>query len=440
MSSGLPPANAPGDLLSSHPLVLPSARELQGKRVAMVSFSAYPEDPRPRRAATALLEEGMSVDFICLADDGSPKREASNRLRIRRLAIEHRRGGPLSYAYQYSAFILASAGFFALRSLRRRYDLVYIHNMPDILVLSALVPKVLGAKVILDQHDPMPELMTTIFNLDKRSFGVRIIERLERWSIARANLVITVNFACKRIFANRGCRPEKIGIVMNSPDDKIFGAQPSRARPREASAKRFVIMYHGSIVERNGLDLAIDALARVRQVIPFVQLRIYGRSTPFLEKVMGEVRSKGLADCVTYLGPKSLEQLVKEIDACDLGIVPNHHSAFAEINTPTRIFEYLARGRPLIAPRTLGVTDYFDDGSLVFFDLGSAEDLARKIEFVYSHPIEVVEIVNRGQEVYREHCWQTERGRLVELVAGLLYGKGVQTARERNYEGPVSQP
>jgi glycosyltransferase involved in cell wall biosynthesis len=292
--------------------------------------------------------------------------------------------------------------------------------MPDILVLSAVVPKVLGAKVILDQHDPMPELMTTIFNLDKRSFGVRFIERLERWSIARANLVITVNLACKRIFADRSCRPEKIGIVMNSPDDKIFGAQPSPARPREASAKPFVIMYHGSIVERNGLDLAIDALTRVRQVIPFAQLRIYGRSTPFLEKVMGEVRSKGLTDCVSYLGQKSLEQLVKEIEACDLGIVPNRHSAFAEINTPTRIFEYLAQGRPVIAPRASGITDYFDDGSLVFFDLGSAEDLARKIEFVCSHPAEVVEIVTRGQEVYRDHCWQTERGRLIELVAGLL--------------------
>ena len=74
--------------------------------------------------------------------------------------------------------------------------------MPDILVVSALVPKLLGAKVILDQHDPMPELMTTIFNLDKHSFGVRLIKRLEKWSIARANLVITVNIACKRIFAS----------------------------------------------------------------------------------------------------------------------------------------------------------------------------------------------------------------------------------------------
>ena len=42
----------------------------------------------------------------------------------------------------------------ALRSLTRRYDLVHVHNMPDILVFAALVPKVFGAKVVLDLHDP----------------------------------------------------------------------------------------------------------------------------------------------------------------------------------------------------------------------------------------------------------------------------------------------
>lgn len=36
--------------------------------------------------------------------------------------------------------------------------------MPDLLVLAAIVPKLLGARIILDLHDPMPELMMTIFD------------------------------------------------------------------------------------------------------------------------------------------------------------------------------------------------------------------------------------------------------------------------------------
>ena len=135
------------------------------------------------------------------------------------------------------------------------------------------------------------------------------------------------------------------------------------------------MMYHGSLVERNGLDLAVDALGRVRKAIPSAELRIYGRKTPFLERVMSEARNKGLEDCVHYLGPRSLEDLVREIEDCDVGIIPNHRSAFAEINTPTRIFEYLALGKPVIAPQAAGICDYFDDRSLVFFELGNAEDL-----------------------------------------------------------------
>src|SRR5580658_3823215 len=80
-----------------------------GKRTAMVVFSLYPADPRPRRAAEALLKEGMRVDLICEGDGQSPKRETRDRLEIIRLPIQHRRGGILSYAYQYFAFILISA-------------------------------------------------------------------------------------------------------------------------------------------------------------------------------------------------------------------------------------------------------------------------------------------------------------------------------------------
>ena len=397
------------------------SRRFDGIRAAMVSFSPYPADPRPRRAVEALLKEGMTVDFICLGGDQSPRRERSGNLDILRLPVKHRRGGKLAYAYQYSVFILACTLILAIRTLTRRYRLVYIHNMPDVLVFSALGPKLLGAKVILDQHDPMPELMTTIFNLDQNSFGVRLIRWLEKWSIARANLVITVNVACKRIFANRGCRADKIGVVMNAPDGDIFRFNPAQLLPaHESRTGRFVMMYHGSIVERNGLDLAVEALGHIRESVPSAELRIYGRKTPFLEQVLNDAQNRGLSDRVHYLGPKRLEDLPKEIGACDVGIIPNQRNAFTDINTPTRIFEYLALGKPVIAPRTLGIQDYFGPDSLYFFESGNAEDLAAQIVRVFSRPSEVNTTVQRGQEVYLSHSWTSERDNLLTLVDGLL--------------------
>jgi glycosyltransferase involved in cell wall biosynthesis len=415
------------DLPSSQaqPPVLSAGSGLRGKRVGMVMFSSYPFDPRPRRAVDALLKQGMVVDLICLREENAPKRETLDGLEIFRIPVTKQRGGKLSYAYQYSTFIFFAAVIFALRLLKRRYDVIYVHNMPDILVLSALLPKALGARVVLDLHDPMPELMTTIFNLDKNSRSVRFITWLEKWSIACADLVITVNVACKRIFSSRSCSADKIGVVMNAPDGEIFAfrAASSRAAADGARNKPFVIMYHGSLVERHGVDLGIEALARAREAVPGAELRIYGRTTPFLERVMEEARKKGMQDCVHYLGARRLEDLVREIEACDVGIIPNHRSVFTDINTPTRIFEYLALGKPVIAPRTPGIQDYFSPECLFFFESGDASELAERIKYVYFHPREAVEVTGRGQQVFLAHTWNEERTTLVNLLTRLFKGE-----------------
>ena len=414
---------------SNHPVAddrgadLANKNRFAGKRVGMVTFSPYPGDPRPRRAVDALIAEGARVELICLGDETAPKRERLEGIDVLRIPLRRLRKGKFEYAYQYSAFILISSAIFALRSLTRRYDLVYVHNMPDILVVSALTPKVFGAKVVLDLHDPMPELMMTIFNLAKDSRGVRLIRRIEKWSIARANSVLTVNLAMKQLISSRSCRPEKIGVVMNSPDGGIF---PLRAPAQDAAAnqagnRRFAIMYHGSIVERNGLDIAVEALARIRQRIPTAELRIFGPKTPFLERVMESVQSKNLQDAVRYLGPRSLEALVPEIENCDIGVIPNHRNTFTAINTPTRIFEYLALGKPVIAPSTPGILDYFDSESLLFFEPGNAEDLARQIDYAFSHPGEVLEIARKGQKIYLDHIWERERETLLGRLNDTLH-------------------
>ena len=162
----------------------------------------------------------------------------------------------------------SSSILFAVRSLARRYDLVYVHNMPDILGLSSLIPKALGAKVVLDLHDPMPELMMTIFGVSEDKQKRSLMKRLEKWSIGRVDLAVTVNIACKRIFSRTqlSCGEDCGGHECSGqPDFPISRGAGRTACQTAAGNKPFVIMYHGSLVERNGLDVAIDALAKVRR-------------------------------------------------------------------------------------------------------------------------------------------------------------------------------
>ena len=135
---------------------------------------------------------------------------------------------------------------------------------------------------------------------------------------------------------------------------------PARDPPRP-----FVIMFHGSIVERNGRDIAVEALRLLRVTVPAAELWVYGLSTPFLEQVLGSVAHSGLAHAVRYLGAKSLEEIVVAIQLCDVGVIPNRNNAFTEINTPTRIFEYLSVGKPVVAPRAKGITDYFGPEDMI---------------------------------------------------------------------------
>lgn len=396
---------------------------LHGRRVAMVTFSFFPDDPRPRRAAEALASKGMKVDLICIAENaGDPRREVLNGIHVLRIPIKRRRGSVFRYGFEYGAFLFISAVTILMRSIAGGYDVVYVHNMPDILVLAGLVPKVFGAKVILDLHDPMPELMTTIFGFQPEARAVRLLKWFEKWSIALADAVVTVNRACARLFTSRSCPSRKMNVIMNSPDERIFRFRPPNAdTPRADSPdKPFVILYHGSIVERNGLDLAVDALALVRRSLPNAALRIYGGRTPFLDRVMESVQNRGLEQAVHYLGPKTLEQLVPAIEECNVGIIPNHRSLFTELNTPTRIFEFLSLGKPVIAPRAAGICDYFKDDALIFFELGNAEDLARKIEYAYSQPAEVTRVIERAQAVYQQHSWPVERRRFTRLVTQLV--------------------
>ena len=396
---------------------------LGGKCGAVLLFSHYPADPRPRRAAEALAAEGVRIDLICLQENADdPKRETINGVNVIRVPLKRRRRGALSYAWQYAAFITVSFVQLTCRSLARRYDFVHVHNMPDVLVFSALVPKLLGAKVVLDLHDPMPELMEAIFDLPPHSYKVRALERMEKWSTAFSDMVVTVSRTFEELFSSRSCASDKVLVVLNSPDERIFRfREPQVRRSNDGKSEQpFIVLYHGSLLKRNGLDLAVDALEIVRKKIPQAKLRICGKPTTFFREVMESVEKRGLSSAVEYLGAKELEGIVEAIERCDVGIIPNHRNMFTELNTPTRIFECLALGKPIIAPRARGIRDYFEEKDLIYFELGNARDLATKIDYVYLHPNEVEQTVRRGQQIYQRHTWTSEKATLVSAFSTLL--------------------
>ncbi|MCK6501547.1 MAG: glycosyltransferase, partial [Nitrospira sp.] len=276
------------------------SKPLAGLRAAAVLYSYYPADPRPRRAAEAMADAGAQVDMICLRENAAtPTEEVINGVHVTRVPLQRRRAGKLTYVWQYLAFTVLSFLTLTRRSLRRRYDVVHTHNMPDFLVFASLVPRLQGAKILLDLHDPMPELCMSIFGLKQESLMVKLLRWIERLSLRFAHLGITPNLAFKKLFVSRSCPDDKMLIVMNSPQEHLFplhAVTEAPAPPKTPNAQEpYIIMFHGSLVHRHGLDIAVEALEIVRKTLPAAELRVFGAPTPYLEEVLELARSKNMA-------------------------------------------------------------------------------------------------------------------------------------------------
>ncbi len=389
-------------------------------RVAVVLYSYYLTDPRPQRETEALAEAGMEADVICLRRDRSELAfEKVNGVNIHRVALTRQRRGHSGYILRYGYFFLCAFWRLAIWSLRGDLKLVHVHNMPDFLVFSALVPRLRGAKIILDLHDPMPELYSGIYPARKRHFMHRLLCRIERWSIVFADKVLTPNIAFKDLFAARDKAADKVEIVMNSPRPTVFDVQKYET-PARGPGPRFTLMYHGLLVERHGLDLAIDAMVRLNGEAPGLRLEIYGDRTEYVERIMRQVDERNMRELVHFHGYKSQAEIAQAIVGIDLGVIPNRLNDFTNINFPTRIFEYLAMNKPVMVPRTKGVSDYFGEDEILFFQPGDVDDLARKLVWACRHPSELQAMMERGREVYRRNSWPLQEKRLIDVAERLL--------------------
>jgi glycosyltransferase involved in cell wall biosynthesis len=163
----------------------------------------------------------------------------------------------------YGAYSFLDIGVELARlHFRGRLDVVHIHNMPDILVLAAIVPRLLGSKLLLDIHDPMPELYMSR-NHDSRSALVRALRFQERISCWLADRVITVNDTMRETLAAKGVSGDKIFIVHNFPDRSHFPIADLPNRWPKAP-DNLVLLYCGMVTEHYNLGLAVRAMAVLR--------------------------------------------------------------------------------------------------------------------------------------------------------------------------------
>ena len=121
------------------------------------------------------------------------------------------------------------------------------------------------------------------------------------------------NERIQQIFVGRNGQDAKTNVIMNSPDETLFRERAAADRnPTVRNRLRpFVVMYHGALVERHGLDLAVTAMAKILKTVPDAQLRVYGHRTSFLDKAMASVVKLNLSNAIQYRGARSWNKSLK---------------------------------------------------------------------------------------------------------------------------------
>jgi glycosyltransferase involved in cell wall biosynthesis len=398
------------------------AKRNSNPSVCIIRHNYYP-DSHVRRDAEALARTGHDVHVIALRRPGQAAREIVQGVTVHRLPVEHHRGTVLRYAWEYLSFACLAFLAVARLHLRKRFRVVEVDNMPDLLVFSALVPKLLGAKVILYIFDNMPELLQVIWQVTPRHPLVRILAWMERLSAGFADRVIVSQETARRVVVARGVPEAKVSVVLNSADEAIFHPRPRLVTAHPTGT--FEIVTHGAILERYGVQTLIDAVPLLMKQGLDVRVQVFGEGE-YGKSLAERARRKGIADRVTFRGFVPQDELLATLSRADLGYV----GMLCNLMLSNKLVEYVSLGIPTVVPRWPTFEHYFPDDTVTYYDAGDATSLATAIIAIAAGPEDARARAVRATAVYQAYRWSVQQEAYIGVYEELMARPGMARASQ----------
>jgi len=399
--------------------------------VGMLLHGFYLLDPRVRREAEGLADAGYQVTVICLratvrpGTDREPSQEEISGVRICRLPLTRKRGNMVRYIFEYLVFTIMAGWVLFYLHLKNPFRVVHVHNMPDFLVLAGYVPKLMGAKLVLDVHDPMPEMFLSNHGASPRSWIVKALLWQQRFSLRLAHKVISVSSTMRKYLEERGVPSKKIHILHNFPDTRHLPIKADRARwPRHGNG--LVLLYAGTVTEHYNLEIAIEALAYASKKVPGLKLTILGDGNR-LGHVLELAHQLKVEHCVDHIPTVQIDRMKSILETADVGISSQRKGAFGDLQLPCKILDYLSQGLPVISSRTKTVVEYIPEEMLFYFDTESAKDMGERILQMWSQPETVRAKLEKVKELFPSCTWQAEREDFLRFYAELAGAPRVST-------------
>ena len=396
-----------------------AARFRAAAPILMIVHAYYEEDPRVRREAEALLAAGHPVTVIGLRHADDPPRRVVAGVEVVRLDVQRHQGAGIGvYLREYLSFLFRSGWSATRLHRRRRYRLVQVHSLPDFLAFAALPLRLSGVPLVLDLHEAMPEFFKVRFPGAANPVVDRLLLLQERLSIALSTRTLSVNEAMRDRLLGLGVPRDKVLVVINSPALARFDVESHPRRDFRADG-RLRLIYTGALTPVYELDVTLRAVAAVHAQRPDLDVAfdLYGRGDTEAE-LRALADELGIGSRVTFHGRIPIEDVPRVVAAADIGVAPTRLDPFTHMTLSTKVYEYAAMAKPVVASRLPLVEETFPAGTVATYEPGRVDEHAQAILELLDDDTRR-DRVERTMALVRETSWERASRPYVELVGEL---------------------
>jgi hypothetical protein len=346
------------------------------------------------------------------------KKEYINGIEVRRVkTFITANQGFIKRTLDFMSFMVSSfvAGLFISRP-----DVVIGTSPQFFTVVSAwAISRVKKKPFVFELRDIWPASITAVGAM-KKSIIIRWLERLELFLYRKASAIIAVTHAFRNELIERGVPGEKIYVVLN-------GANTNLLTPREMDSSlkkelgledKFVVGYIGTHGMAHALDKVLLAAEQLQHIEQLVFLFVGGGAC--LDVVRNMILNKQLKN-VTVLGRQPKSEILRYWSLCNIALVPlKDHKLFTTV-IPSKIFEAMAMGIPMVAPIPNGEAASIIEATAtgVVVEPEKPEKLAKMIEKLFQNPSLLKAYKEKGPEAAKNYSRQAMAEKMLKILQKL---------------------
>jgi glycosyltransferase involved in cell wall biosynthesis len=320
-----------------------------------------------------------------------------------------------------------------VRLARKRYDLIYAHE--EGAFLARLAGMLFRVPYVYDMHSSLP-LQITDWNFSARGWVIGLFRWVERVSIRGARAVVAISPAVERVAQRVDARVPTV-IIVNHFDTGVLAGEAERAEVRARYAippDAKVVLYTGSFVALQALDMLIDAVPAVLREAPGTVFLLVGGQDAEIAPLRDQARRLGIADRVIFERNRPQREMPAYMAAADVLVSPRTQG----INPPGKLLSYLASGRPVVATDTL-VHNQLLDRHCSILTPADAAGLARGLVQALGDAESGAAVVRGAQEFLVSYCSKSARDAAYErLFAAATKAPSAAAPRELSNATAVS--